>query len=86
MIVQAPAAVRIRLSDEAHVGDLKSYLEAMTECSVRVVGQVTLDVSLPRAPSDTQALRVVAIHMRAWEALNPGVDAHIVSEGYAGAS
>ena len=35
------------------------YLEA-TECSVRVVGEVTPDVSMPRAPSDAQALREIA--------------------------
>jgi hypothetical protein len=84
-ISQAPGAVRIRLSDKAHMGDLKSYLEA-TECSVRVVGQVTLDVSMPRAPSDAQALREVAIYLRAWQAMNPDVYAHVVGEGYAGQS
>jgi len=79
-ISQASAAVRIRISDEAHLGSLKSYLEA-TECSVRVVGEVTLDVSMPRAPSDAQALREVAIYLRTWQAMNPDVFADIEGEG-----
>ena len=67
---ESPAALRIRVSDKAHVGDLKWYLEA-TECSVRVVGQVTLDVSIPRASSDAQALGEVATYLNAWQAMNP---------------
>ena len=74
--------MRVRLSDKSYVEDLKEYLEA-TECSVRVVGQVTLDVSMPRAPSDAQALREVAIYLRAWQAMNPDVYAHILGEGNA---
>jgi hypothetical protein len=64
------------------VGDLRWYLEA-TECSVRVVGQVTLDVSMPRAPSDAQALSDVASYLNAWQAMNRGVLVRIVGEGYA---
>jgi hypothetical protein len=64
------------------MGDLKSYLEA-AECSVRVVGQVTLDVSMPGAPSDTHALREVAIYLGTWQAMNPDAHAHIVGEGHA---
>ena len=84
-IAESPAAVRIRLSEKAHVGDLKSYLEA-TECSVRVVGEVTLDVSMPRAPSDAQPLREVAIYIKAWQAMNPDVYAHVLGEGNAAPS
>ena len=73
--------MRIRVSDKAHVGALKSYLEA-TECSVRVVGEVTLDVSMPRAPSDAQALREIAIYIKAWQAMNPDGYAHVVGEGH----
>ena len=80
-ITESPAAVRIRVSDKAHVGALKSYLEA-TECSVRVVGEVTLDVSMPRAPSDAQALREIAIYIKAWQAMNPDGYAHVVGEGH----
>lgn len=72
-------AVRIRLSDKAFVNDLKTYLEA-AECSVREVGEGTLDVSMPRAPSDAQARREIAIYAKTWEAMNPGVHALIVSE------
>ena len=77
---QALPAVRIRLSDKAHMGDLRAYLESV-RCSVRVVGQVTLDVSPPRAPSDSQALREVANHLKVWQAMNPDAIAHIVGEG-----
>jgi hypothetical protein len=79
---EPPVALRIRVSDKARVGDLRWYLEA-TECSVRVVGQVTLDVSMPRAPSDAKALSVLASYVNAWHAMNPDVLVHIVGEGYA---
>ena len=74
-ISEVTAAVRVRVSDKAFVEDLKTYLEA-TECSVRVVGEVTLDVSMPRAPSDDQA-----IYLRIWQAMKPNAHARIVGEG-----
>lgn len=79
-ITGTSAAVRVRISDKALLGDLKDYLEA-AECSVREVGQVTLDVSMPRAPSDDQALREIAIYLRAWTAMHPEAVARIVGEG-----
>lgn len=48
-----------------------------------VVGQVTLDVSMPRAPSEAQALSEVATYVNAWQAMNPDVHARIVGEGHA---
>ena len=72
--------MRVRLSDAAFVNDLISYLEA-TECSVRKVGPVTLDVSIPRAPSDDQALREIALYLRTWQAMNPEAHAHVLGEG-----
>ena len=74
------AAVRVRISDKNLLGDLKDYLEA-AECSVREVGQETLDVSMPRAPSDDQALREIAIYLRAWTAMHPDAVARVVGEG-----
>ena len=50
---------------------------------MRVVGQVTLDVSVPRAPSDAQALREVGIYLKAWRAIHPAAYARIVGDGYA---
>jgi hypothetical protein len=79
-IIGATAAVRVRISDRAFVEDLQTYLQA-AECSVRVVGEFTLDVSMPRAPSDDQALREIAIYLRTWQAMNPEVHARIVGEG-----
>ena len=46
----------------------------------RVIGEVTFDVSIPRAPSDEQALREIAIYVKAWRAMHPGVYARIVDE------
>jgi hypothetical protein len=77
---EVSAAVRIRVSDKDRVDDLKAYLES-AECSVRVVGQVTLDVSIPRAPSDSQALREISVYLKAWRAMNPGTYARVVGEG-----
>ena len=79
-ISEVTAAVRVRVSDKAFVEDLKTYLEA-AECSVRLVGEVTLDVSMPRAPSDDQALREIAIYLRTFQAMNPDAHARIVGEG-----
>jgi hypothetical protein len=79
-ISEVTAAVRVRLSDQALIDDLKAYLEA-AECSVRVVGEVTLDVAMPRAPTDAQALREIAIYLKTWQAMNPNVHARIVGEG-----
>jgi hypothetical protein len=64
------------------VPDLKAYLEA-AECSVRIVGEVTLDVAVPRAPSDAQALREISIYLKTWQAMNPEARARIVGEGEA---
>ena len=82
-IGQVTAAVRVQVSDKAFVEDLKTYLKA-AECSVRVVSEVTLDVSMPRAPSADQALREIAIYLRTWQAMNPDAHAHIVGEGETG--
>jgi len=79
-ITDVPAAVRVRISDHDFLESLKTYLEA-AECEVREVGQVTLDVSMPRAPSDDQALREMAIYLRTWQAINPDVHARVVGEG-----
>jgi hypothetical protein len=72
--------VRVRISDPAFLESLTAYHEA-AECEVRKVGQVTLDVSMPRAPSDDQALREMAIYLRTWQAMNPDVHARVVGEG-----
>jgi hypothetical protein len=50
---------------------------------VRVVDEVTLDVSMPRAPSDAQAQREIAIYIKAWQAMNPSGYAHVAGEGHA---
>jgi hypothetical protein len=72
--------MRVRISDAALLGDLKVFLEA-TECRVREVGQGTLDVTMPRAPTRDQAEREVAIYLKAWQAMHPGAHARIVGEG-----
>jgi hypothetical protein len=72
--------MRVRISDAALLGDLKGYLEAV-ECRVRDVGNATLDVTVPRAPSPEQAEREVAIYLKTWLAMNPGAHARVVGEG-----
>jgi len=82
-ITEASAAVRVRVSDKSSAEDLKAYLEA-AECVVRKVGGVTLDVSIPRAPSDAQAVREIAIYVKAWRAMHPDGYARVVGEGNSG--
>ena len=79
-IINSTAAVRVGVSDTEYVTNLTDYLEAAA-CSVRRVGQVTLDVSIPRAPSDDRALREIAVYLRTWQAMNPEARAHVVGEG-----
>jgi hypothetical protein len=74
---ETTAALRVEVSESALAGDLKSHLEA-TECVVQVVDTHTLEVSIPRAPFEAQALRVLTVHLAAWRAANPGADALIV--------
>lgn len=75
----------IQVSDKSSGEDLKAYLEA-GECVVRKVaevsfmGEVTFDVSIPRAPSDDQARREIAIYVKAWQAMHPERYARIVGE------
>jgi len=80
MSITTVAAVRVRVSDRELVNDLKDFLEA-AECAVRVVGQLTLDVSIPRAPSDSQALREISVYLKTWQAMNPEAYTRIVGEG-----
>jgi len=71
--------VRVRLSDKSYTQDLKAYLEA-AECTVRKVGQGLLEVSIPRAPSEDQALREISLYLRTWQAMNPQVGARVEGE------
>ena len=75
--------MRVRISDAVLLGDLTDFLEA-AECRVRKVGEATLDVTMPRAPSNEQAQREVAIYLRTWEAMNSGAHARVVGEGREG--
>jgi hypothetical protein len=45
------------------------------------VGEVTLGVAMPRAPTGAQALREIAIYLKTWQAMNPNVHARTVGEG-----
>jgi hypothetical protein len=78
-ITEAPAAVRIEVSEYTHLGDLKTYLEA-AECAVQVIDTQVLKVSVPRAPSEAQAVREMTLYL-AWRAMNPGAQASIVDPG-----
>jgi hypothetical protein len=70
--------MRVRVSDPALLGELQRYLRS-AECVAERSGENTLDVSIPRAPSDEQARREVAIYIQAWCAMNPGARAEIVA-------
>jgi hypothetical protein len=61
-------------------GDLQGFLGA-AECRVRKVGPGTLDVTIPRAPSNEQAQREIALYLKAWQAMNPRTHARLVGEG-----
>jgi hypothetical protein len=74
------AAMRVRISDAVLMGDLTDFLKA-AECRVRKVGEATLDVAMPRAPSPEQAQREIDIYLKTWQAMHPGSYARIVSEG-----
>ena len=73
--------MRVRVTDERLLRDLEEFLVA-TDCRVRKVGKVTLHVTL-RAPNEEQARRELDIYLRTWQAIHPGVYAHIVGEGRA---
>jgi hypothetical protein len=59
---------------------LKAFLEA-AGCSVRAVGEETLHVSIPRAPSDSQALREVGVYLKTWQAMNLEAHTLLIGEG-----
>jgi hypothetical protein len=70
--------MRVRVTDEALVGDLEDFLVA-AECRVRRIGKVTLDVTMS-APSQDQARRELDIYLKTWQAMHPGTHARIVGE------
>jgi hypothetical protein len=70
--------MRVRVSDPALLGNLQRYLRA-AECVAEQSGKDTLDVSIPRAPSDEQARREVAIYLQTWQAMNLSARAEIVA-------
>jgi hypothetical protein len=79
-ITELSAAVRIQVSESTHLGDLKTYLEA-AECAVHVLDSHVLEVSVPRAPSQPQAVREMTLYLGAWRAMNPGAHASIIDPG-----
>ena len=78
-LIGRSAAVRIRVSDAAFMDDLESFFRA-AECEVTRLGTEMVDVSMPRAPSDSQALREISIYLRTWQAMHPGAHARVVGE------
>jgi hypothetical protein len=76
-ITDLSAAMRVRISDPALLGDLQRYLRA-AECVVEQSDENALDIYVPQAPSEDQARREVAIYLQTWQAMNPGARADIV--------
>jgi hypothetical protein len=64
------AAMRVRLTDPALVGDLERFLLA-NRMSRRADGRKRLDVYVPRAPTAEQARREVEVYLLTWRAMNP---------------
>jgi hypothetical protein len=69
--------MRVRLTDQALLPDLRTYLRS-TECVVEQVSADELNVLVPRAPSDELGRRELDIYLRAWQAMHPGVEAEIL--------
>jgi hypothetical protein len=57
-ITDMPAAMRVRISDPALLGDLQRYLRAAV-CVAEQSEENALDVHMPRAPSEEQARREI---------------------------
>jgi hypothetical protein len=70
--------MRVRVNHADHLDDLIRYLRA-TECAAEQRAEKEAEVSMPRAPSEDQARREVEIYLKAWQAMNPGASAEIVS-------
>jgi hypothetical protein len=51
----------------------------LPECVAEQSDEDALDVYIPRAPSEDQARREVAIYLKAWQAMNAGARAEIVA-------
>lgn len=71
------AIMRVRLTDQALLPDLLTYLRS-AECVVEQVGADELNVLVPRAPSDEQGRREVDVYLRAWQVMHPVVEAEIL--------
>ena len=76
-ITDLSAAMRVRVSNPALLGDLQRYLRAV-QCVAEQSDENSLDIYVPHAPSDEQARREVAIYLKTWQAMNAGARAEIV--------
>lgn len=70
------AAMRVRISDSALLGDLLDFLRR-TECVAEQASADSLDVFVPHAPSAAQARREVDVYLATWRARHPGVEAEV---------
>ena len=68
----------VRISDPALRGELAHYLRS-AECAVTPVGSSDLDVEMRAVPTEEQARREIEIYLKAWEVMNPGIRAEIIS-------
>lgn len=66
--------MKVQVSESTLAGDLKAYLER-SECVVQILDPHTLEVTIPRAPDDAQAVRELVLYLGAWRAMNPGAGA-----------
>jgi hypothetical protein len=66
--------MKVQVSESNLAGNLKAYLDR-TECVVQVLDARTLEVTIPRAAGEAQALRQLTLYLGAWRAMNPGARA-----------
>jgi hypothetical protein len=77
-ITDLSAAMRVRVSDTALLGDLQRYLRAAA-CVADQADEDALDVYRPRAPSVEQARREVDIYLKTWQGMHPVARADLVA-------
>jgi hypothetical protein len=69
--VSRPAALRIRLTDPAHVPSLLEFLAGSVSCVAKQVGEREIEVSLLGSYESELHDLTVDLLVRAWEAADP---------------
>lgn len=70
--------MRVQLSDPARLRDLLDYLRA-AECVADQANRDLVEVFVPRAGNEDEARRALDVLLATWRAMNPGVQAQVLS-------